>query len=157
MPLWRFVFRPVRQNENGQGAPPRRGAGRPPQWVALQAIIKTKMTTQFALDLRLARRKAGLTQRDGATLLAIDPGTLSVLEAGKRLPTLTEIVTLSVIYGRSFEALFSELMATVRRALKMRIDDLTETVRPNSATRNRDATLDRLRRELSNVDEDHGA
>ena len=45
------------------------------------------MSTEFALDLRLARRKTGLTQRDIAHLLANQVTLVSELERGKRLPT----------------------------------------------------------------------
>ena len=62
------------------------------------------MSTEFALDLRLARKKSGLTQRDCAHLLNVHASKVSALEHGKQLPTLIEICTLSLIYGRSFEA-----------------------------------------------------
>lgn len=115
------------------------------------------MTTQFALDLRLARRKSGLTQRDAATLLALDPGTVSALEYGKRLPTLTEIVTLSVLYGRSFESLFAEMMRKAKRDLMARMGSLAAKVRGSAATFNREATLTRLARDLRAEQAHHGA
>ena len=74
------------------------------------------MSTEFALDLRLARRKAGFTQRDCAHLLAIPTAILAQLESGKRLPSLVQICTLSVIYGRSFESLFGAILNEARAA-----------------------------------------
>ncbi|MCB2052416.1 MAG: helix-turn-helix transcriptional regulator, partial [Novosphingobium sp.] len=64
------------------------------------------MNTQLALDLRLARRKAGFTQDDAAHLLGVRAPRLSVLEQGRKRPNLVQICTLSLIYGRSFESLF---------------------------------------------------
>lgn len=106
--------------------------------------ITLLMTTEFALDLRLARRKAGLIQRDCAHLLAIHPGTLSTLEHGGRLPTVNQICSLSLIYGRSFESLFAEIMGEARLNLLRRLDTLPKTARHCSATVNRQATLTRL-------------
>ena len=50
------------------------------------------MSTEFALDLRLARRKAGFTQRDVAHLLGTRKSLVCELEKGRRKPTLTQIV-----------------------------------------------------------------
>ena len=110
--------------------------------------VTLPMTTEFALDLRLARRKAGLVQRDCAHLLAIHPGTLSTLEHGGRLPTVNQICTLSLIYGRSFESLFAEIMGTARVDLLRRLETLPTTARKCSATVNRETTLTRLHHRL---------
>ena len=115
------------------------------------------MTTEFALDLRLARRKAGLTQRDTAHLLGLDPAKLSQLEHGKRLPTLTEICTLSLIFGRSFESLFGETMEIARHDLRDRLKTIPSDVRRSAATMNREASLSRLGRQLKDQHADHGA
>ncbi len=115
------------------------------------------MSTQFALDLRLARRKAGLTQRDAAHLLALDPAKLSQLERGKRLPTLAEIITLSLIFGRSFESLFGTVMADVRQAIQRRLPHMPKNTRNCVTTVNRDKTLQKLERRLVAEDKDHGA
>ena len=61
------------------------------------------------------------TQRDIAHLLGAHQTLVSELERGHQLPTLTQIVTLSLIYGRSFESLFSALMRTARERLQKRI------------------------------------
>lgn len=106
------------------------------------------MNTQFALDLRLARRKAGLTQADTALLLGVRAPRLSLLEHGRKQPSLVEICTLSVIYGRSFESLFSELMEEVRRSIREKIARLPARVRQCGATLNREASLKQLERRL---------
>lgn len=114
------------------------------------------MSSEFALDLRLARRKAGYTQGDIAHLLARHQSRVSDLELGRRQPTLDEIVALSLIYGRSFESLFAELMRTARTDLTARLATLPEDVRAYNGTFNRPGSLARLRRRLAAHDADHG-
>jgi transcriptional regulator with XRE-family HTH domain len=114
------------------------------------------MSTEFALDLRLARRKSGLTQRDTAHLLGVQSSRLSDLELGKKLPTLPEIITLSLIYGRSFESLFSALMTSARAAIKDRITSLPEDSRNYVGTMNRAYSLERLEDRLLDNDDDNG-
>lgn len=114
------------------------------------------MTTEFALDLSLARRKAGFVQSDIAHLLASHQSRVSELEHGGKLPTLTEIVTLSLIYGRSFESLFSMIMADARRDLQARVETLPVEVRTYVGTFNRSASIERLRDRLAAEDTEHG-
>ena len=114
------------------------------------------MTTEFALDLRAARRKAGLTQRDVAHLLAAHQSTVSDLERGRLLPTLVQIVTLSLIYGRSFESLFAEVMRDARQALRKRLRTLPKEARTYAGTFNRESTIARLRDRLAAEETDHG-
>lgn len=123
---------------------------------ALISISTIHMTTQFALDLRLARRKSGLTGRDLAHLLHRDPGTLSTLEHGKRLPTLTELCTLSVVYGRTFEALYGELISHIRRELTVRLKSLPSLGRATATTHHRATTLARLAKRLAEEQQAYG-
>lgn len=112
------------------------------------------MSTEFALDLRLARRKAGYTQRDCAHLLAISPSVLSQLEGGKRLPSILQICTLSIIYGRSFESLFGFLLSEAREQLRARILSLPDDIRQYAGTRNRAFSIERLAQRLAD-EQDH--
>jgi transcriptional regulator with XRE-family HTH domain len=114
------------------------------------------MSTEFALDLRLARRKAGFTQRDCAHLLAIPTAILAQLESGKRLPSLVQVCTLSVIYGRSFESLFGAILNEARAALRSRILNMPDQVRAFAGTRNRDHSIERLAQRLAEEQEDNG-
>ncbi|NSY37538.1 helix-turn-helix transcriptional regulator [Leisingera sp. ANG59] len=107
------------------------------------------MNHNFAIDLRSARRKAGLTQEDCGHLLGGSRSAIKQLEAGSRLPTLTEICTLSLIFGRSFESLFGDLMAHCRRELFEKLTNLPEPEAPHAATFNRKHTLDALARRLA--------
>ena len=107
------------------------------------------MQTQFALDLRLARRKAGFTQYDVAQLIGAHQAVVSGLEQGRLLPSIEQLVALSQIYGRSFESLFSQLMREARIKLRNRIGTLPATVRSYVGTFNREASLKRLERRLA--------
>lgn len=115
------------------------------------------MSTEFALDLRLARRKSGFTQRDVAHLLGAQHTLVSELERGGRLPTLEQIVTLSLIYGRSFESFFAERMKAARDKLRSRILHMPEGVRNYVETFNRDASIERLARRLAAENPCHGS
>lgn len=114
------------------------------------------MRTQFSLDLRLARRRSGFTQRDIAHLLAAHQSAISDLERGRVRPTLTQIVTLSLIYGRSFESLFSEVMTQARQDLVTQLDTLPKA-RVFIGTTNRANSIARLRRDLAALMIDHGS
>ena len=113
------------------------------------------MQTQFSLDLRVARRKAGLTQRDCAHLLAIHTSRMSNLEHGRHLPTLPEICLLSLIYGKSFESLYAAIFADVRTALMKRILTLPKNTREYVGTRNRETTIEQLAIRLAEESNDH--
>ena len=110
------------------------------------------MTTQFGLDLRLARRRSGYTQRDCAHLLSVNQSKLSALETGRDTPTLEQICTLSLIYGRSFESLFAEIMARARTSLRARLTSMPRDTRRFSGTRFRDRSLQKLGERLAEED-----
>ena len=113
------------------------------------------MNTQFAHDLRLARRKAGYTQDDLAHLLGSHQSVVSDLEHGKQRPNLEQIIDLSLIYGRSFESLFAEVMTERREHLTVRLGSLPDPSRKTAHTFNRDGSLARLRHRLKQP-LDHG-
>lgn len=113
------------------------------------------MSSQFSVDLRLARKKAGYTQDDVAHLLATHQTMVSQLEHGKRRPSLTEIIELSLIYGRSFESFFAEVMAESKEHLSARLSTLPDPGRKAMSTFNRPGSLARLRLRLAEG-KDHG-
>ena len=113
------------------------------------------MSTQFALDLRLARRKAGFTQDDVAHLLAIHQSAVSDLEQGKARPSLDQIIELSLIYGRSFESFFALVMAERRAHLSRQLRSLPALSKPTAHTFNRESSLAKLGRRLADLP-DHG-
>lgn len=115
------------------------------------------MTTQFALDLRLARRKSGYTQGDVAHLLGAQQSAVSDLERGRKLPELRGIITLSLIFGRSFESLFSELVKETRAELLKRLEKMPRNGRSYAGTLNRAHSVKRLTRTLKAEAADHVA
>jgi len=115
------------------------------------------MTTQFALDLRFARRKAGYTQRDVAHLLGAHQSAVSDLERGRNLPDLRGIITLSLIFGRSFESLFAELVKETRGRLMKRLKTMPRNVRSFAGTLNREYSMKKLQRSLEAEHKDHAA
>ena len=115
------------------------------------------MFDEFIFDLKVARKKSGLSQADCGHLLGQSNHKVSQLERGEQLPTIGEICALSLIFGRSFESLWSEVLRQARRDLGVNLETLAdqESNRPEFANRQR--TLDRLaERLLEEQDHDHG-
>ena len=107
------------------------------------------MSKQFALDLRLARKKSGLTQRDIAHLLSANSSRISDLEHGKRSPSIKELCKLSLVYGRTFESFYGEVLAEVRIQLRQRMTSVPKDIRLYAGTFNRSSSLARLRDRLA--------
>lgn len=112
------------------------------------------MRTEFALDLRAARKKAGYTQGDIAHLLDHHQSHVSDLEQGHERPTLIEIMTLQLIYGRSFESFFATVMAECQERLTRRLASLPATRNTTAGTFNRQSSIAKLRRRLKQTN--HG-
>lgn len=112
------------------------------------------MNTELALDLKVARRKAGLTQEDCAHLLAVHPSKISLLEHGKALPSVSDICTLSLIYGKSFEHFFGTLFLEARDALRARIMTVPDCPKKWLGRFNRQNTLNKLADRLRDLDDD---
>lgn len=115
------------------------------------------MSNPFALDLKVARRKSGLTQQDCAHLLDVHKTKISLLEAGKVLPSVQEICTLSMLYGKSFESLFGAMMNDAKRLLQNRLETLPVASHKWLGRFIRQNTLNRLAARLeSNNQNEHG-
>ena len=111
------------------------------------------MSTEFALDLRAARRKAGYTQGDIAALLDTHQSHISDLEQGRLQPTLQQIIALSLIYGRSFESYFSRVMSDCQKHLTSRLASLPPG-NQTAGTFNRASSIKKLEQRLKTTD--HG-
>ncbi|MEM8548880.1 MAG: helix-turn-helix transcriptional regulator [Pseudomonadota bacterium] len=101
-----------------------------------------------------ACRKTGYTQDDLAHLLGTHQTVVSRLEHGKSRPDLTQIIDLSLIYGRSFESFFTEVMAERKKHLSVRLASLPAPGRKSMSTFNRPGSLARLKRRLTEGQED---
>ena len=114
------------------------------------------MNHQFAFDLKLLRRRSGLTQADCAHLLGRGRRHVSRLENGECPPTPEELTALSIMFGRTADSLLLPCVGKVRRDLSRRLEDLPHPVINWMHTFNRQSTLSNLAEHLStNTDEGH--
>ena len=116
------------------------------------------MSQSFALDLKVARRKSGFTQQDCAHLLDVNIAKISLLEQGKALPSVLEICTLSLLYGKSFESLFGGMMEDAQHNLKDRLVTLPEVSKRWLGRFIRNNTLNKLAARLDEINpSEHGS
>ena len=106
------------------------------------------MFDEFIFDLKVARKKAGLSQADCGHLIGGTNHKVSQLERGDRTPTIREICTLSLIYGRSFESLFGEMFGQVRKDLSTNLETLPGRTSNRPEYFNRTKTLECLAQRL---------
>ena len=115
------------------------------------------MSHSFALDLKVARRKSGLTQQDCAHLLDVHKAKISLLEQGKTLPSVLEICTLSLLYGKSFESLFGSMLEDAHSILKDRLATLPDVSNRWLGRFIRGNTLNKLAARLDNDPNEYGS
>ena len=106
------------------------------------------MLNEFALDLRTMRKKSGLTQVDCAHLLNVTVPVYSRIETGKKVPTVRELCTLSLIYGRSFESLFAGIFMDARGDLREQLPTIPDAPPQWLGRINRQHTLNHLAERL---------
>jgi len=114
------------------------------------------MLTNFAHDLSVARDKSGLSQKEVASLLAIDQSTYSDLERGKKPPSVQQVCQLSLIYGRNFRSLFKEMVAAVKPDMQLRIENLSASLGPRFTASNRAHTLRQMGHRIGLADAEYG-
>ena len=114
------------------------------------------MDQEFALNLRLARRRSGLTQADCAHLLGVDRSIVAKLENGTVTPSVVELATLSLIYDLPPEAFGEELQIALLPSVTERLATLPKGPRQWRASRQRARTLSSLaeRLEILSTSED---
>ena len=106
------------------------------------------MFEEFIHDLKVARKKSGLTQADCGHLIGVSGTIICQLENGTRLPTIMEISALSLIYGRSFESLFGPIFSEIRKELGENLLTLPKPGNDWMGAIDRESTLDALARSL---------
>ncbi len=106
------------------------------------------MFDEFIFDLKVARKKSGLSQTDCGHLIGCSNHKISQLEHGDRLPTIREICALSLIHGRNFESLFGELFRQVRKDLEDNLETLPEKHGNRPEVFARAKTVERLAQRL---------
>ena len=112
------------------------------------------MITEFALDLRHARRRSGLSQAEVAFLANVNQATYSRFEAGALVPGVEQLCILALIYGRSFASYFEMISTAQKPALKLRLGKLPPKDRPSIRVFNRARTLEKLSRRLDQRHDD---
>ena len=116
------------------------------------------MSNSFALDLKVARKKSGLTQADLAHLLGASRGKISHLERGDSIPTVRDICTLSMVYGKSFESLFAPVFKEITKKLNGRLSSLPDAPKGWLGRFNRRNTLSKLATRINERSaQDHGS
>lgn len=121
------------------------------------SLSTSSMHEDFSLDIKVQRRKAGLSQRDVAHLIGVHPSKVSLLEAGKTLPSLQDIAHLSIVYGKSFEEFFHAFMVKARDTLRLRLPSMPEAPKRWLGRFNRQYTLDQIADRLAASDNHHEA
>ena len=114
------------------------------------------MIHEFSLDLRAARRNSGLRQVDCAHLMGADKSKISNLERGRQHPTVRDICTLSMIYGRTFESLFAGIFDEVRADLAMHLPTLPEPNPHYKRRLSREKTLQELEERIEAIEPEYG-
>ena len=106
------------------------------------------MENNLALDLKVARRKAGLTQADLAHLLSVNKARISQIERGVQFYTTREICQLSMIYDQSLYGLMGPIWLDLCRELSEQLGTLPSPKVSWMGTFNRRHTLSRLAERL---------
>lgn len=114
------------------------------------------MLKEFAFDLKVARRKSGLSQSDCAHLLDVERSKVSRLERGDSPPSVQDICTLSLVYGKSFESLYGTIVQEVCDGLQERLTTIPAQTGNRMSQFNRTNTLNQLASRLNALTEnDH--
>ena len=116
-----------------------------------------RMHTPFHLDLKVHRRKAGLSQEDVAHLMGTHPSKVSLLEGGKAFPSLHDIAALSIVFGKSFEEFFHCFVQEARGQLVTRLQSMPKAPKRWLPAFNRQYTLDTLADRLADLEEGYEA
>ena len=115
------------------------------------------MFTPFNLDLKVQRRKAGLSQEDVAHLMGVHPSKVSLLEGGRAMPSLRDIASLSIVFGKSFEEFFFAFVQEARSKIGSRLKSMPRAPKRWLPQFNRQYTIDNLAHRLEDSDEDNEA
>ncbi len=83
-----------------------------------------RMKTNYALELKVARRRSGLSQQEVAHLIDVSRVRISKLECGIAVPTPDELTTFSLIYSSSFLTVGGAVMPVLTRTLRERFETL---------------------------------
>lgn len=115
------------------------------------------MSTQFGIDLRVARRKSGLTQTDVAHLIESHQSSVAALENGNAEPTVEQMCLFWLIFGRTFEGAYDDLLERGRKRLRRNLPSLPASPETSFMSRNRESSLQKLEVRLREAQSPHDA
>ena len=84
------------------------------------------MVHKFGLDLRVARKRAALTQADCAHMLGTDQPRISKFESGRAGPTMVELSILYLLFGQSLGQTSEAILASRRDDLLGRLASIPD-------------------------------
>ncbi|WP_298362539.1 helix-turn-helix transcriptional regulator [uncultured Litoreibacter sp.] len=85
------------------------------------------MKDLLKVDLRIARKRSGLSGQDVAHLLGTSTARLSKLENGYARPRVRELICMSLIYGKTLDELFQLTSSRLTDRLKTCLSELDFT------------------------------
>lgn len=109
------------------------------------------MIYEYSLDLKVARRKSGLSQGDCAHLLGIDQPRLSKMEAGKSTPSIYELSILCLVFDTPASAVHDRILASLALALEERLGSMPDCPTNWPDRFNRSNTLNILAEKLETL------
>lgn len=115
------------------------------------------MVYTFGLDLRVARRRAALTQLDCAHLLGTDQPRISKFETGTAIPTVVELSVLYLLFDKSLGKASEEIIASLRDELVGRLASMPDTPPTWRDRQRRFKTLAAMAEKLSAINPDNYA
>jgi len=112
------------------------------------------MVYEFGLDLRVARRRAALTQADCAHLLGTDQPRISRFEKGTATPSVAELSVLYLLFDRSLGKVSEEIVGRMRDELLNRLASIPDCPPAWRDRQTRFQTLGALAEKLAAIDTD---
>jgi transcriptional regulator with XRE-family HTH domain len=90
--------------------------------------------------MRFFRRRLGLTQRELADVLGYDSDSqISRIENGSRMPQLSEVLVIELVFGVPGVAVFPEIVQTVGRRVCRRVRQLIQELKSAEGVHSRAA------------------
>ena len=112
------------------------------------------MVHKFGLDLRVARKRAALTQVDCAHMLGTDQPRISKFESGRAMPSMVELSILFLLFDQSLGLAAEEIIASRRDELMSRLATIPDCPPAWRDHQKRFKTLAAVAEKLAAIDPD---
>lgn len=108
-------------------------------------------------QIKILRKKSGLTQADCAHLLGVSQSRISAIETGRALPAVSEIAILALAYGKPLDSLLAGQLQHARTIIGRRLGSMPPCPPLWLGRGNRHRTLNDIANRLEALDRrDHG-